>query len=85
MKKISAVIPMYYEEQVAEECYKRVIGVLERINELYDSQAEYKNVGGATEIVKVADMDDISGTTEQIKHVICELNKNGIKVEESKA
>ena len=23
-KKISLVIPMYYEEKVAEECYKRV-------------------------------------------------------------
>ena len=35
-------------------------------NEQPDSQAEYKNVGGATEIVKVADMDDISGTTDEI-------------------
>lgn len=31
MKKISVVIPMYYEEQVAEECYIRVNKVLERI------------------------------------------------------
>ena len=31
MKKISVVIPMYYEEQVANECYKRVKNVLENI------------------------------------------------------
>ena len=24
MKKVSLVIPMYYEEKVVEECYKRV-------------------------------------------------------------
>jgi len=27
MKKVSVVIPMYYEEEVAEECYKRIIKV----------------------------------------------------------
>ena len=24
MKKVSVIIPMYYEEEVAEECYKRL-------------------------------------------------------------
>ena len=24
MKKLSIVIPMYYEEEVAEECYNRI-------------------------------------------------------------
>ena len=31
MKKISMVIPMYYEEKVAEECYKRVTEVLKKM------------------------------------------------------
>ena len=31
MKKISVVIPMYYEEEVAEECYKRMTEVLKGI------------------------------------------------------
>ena len=31
MKKISVVIPMYYEEEVAQECYNRMIGVLNKI------------------------------------------------------
>lgn len=32
MKKVSVIVPMYYEEEVAEECYKRLKRVLERIN-----------------------------------------------------
>ena len=35
MKKISVIIPMYYEEEVAEECYKRMTFVLQII-ENYD-------------------------------------------------
>ena len=35
MKKISVIIPMYYEEEVAEECYKRMCKVLNQI-EGYD-------------------------------------------------
>jgi len=37
MKKISVVIPMYYEEEVADECYKRVSNVLKSLeNYLYE-------------------------------------------------
>ena len=35
MKKISVVIPMYYEEEVVQECYKRITKVLKEI-EHYD-------------------------------------------------
>ena len=31
MKKISVVIPMYYEEEVVEECYKRMTNILSHI------------------------------------------------------
>ena len=31
MKKISIVVPMYYEEEVAEECYKRIVKVFEEL------------------------------------------------------
>ena len=44
MKKISIVIPMYYEEQVAEECYKRVTNVLKSI-ENYDYEIIFINDG----------------------------------------
>ena len=33
MKKISVVIPMYYEEEVAEECYKRVSNCLKSLKD----------------------------------------------------
>ena len=33
MKKISVVIPMYYEEDVAEECYKRVSNCLKSLKD----------------------------------------------------
>ena len=33
MKKVSVVIPMYYEEEVAEECYKRVSKTLKELKE----------------------------------------------------
>ena len=32
MKKISVVIPMYYEEEVANECYKRMTEILSKID-----------------------------------------------------
>ena len=44
MKKISVVIPMYYEEQVANECYKRVKSVLENI-ENYEHEMIFINDG----------------------------------------
>ena len=31
MKKVSVVIPMYYEEEVAQECYNRMTNVLNGI------------------------------------------------------
>ena len=36
MKKISLVIPMYYEELVAEKCYERVSKVLNELKEKYE-------------------------------------------------
>ena len=35
MKKVSLVIPMYYEEEVAEECYNRVEKVLKNIDSYF--------------------------------------------------
>ena len=36
MKKISVVIPMYYEEEVATECYEKVSNVLKSLDYKYD-------------------------------------------------
>ena len=32
MKKVSVVVPMYYEEEVVEECYKRMTSILSQID-----------------------------------------------------
>ena len=45
MKKISIVIPMYYEEEVAEECYKRVSTVLYEMRKKYDYEIIFVNDG----------------------------------------
>lgn len=44
MKKVSMVIPMYYEEQVAEECYKRVAENLKKLSD-YDYEIIFVNDG----------------------------------------
>ncbi len=44
MKKISVIIPMYYEEEVVNECYNRMIDVLSKI-ENYDYEIICVNDG----------------------------------------
>ena len=60
MKKISLVIPMYYEEQVAEECYKRVSKVLKGLK-YYDYEIIFVNDGSKDKTLpileKIADKD----------------------------
>ena len=60
MKKISLVIPMYYEEQVAEECYKRVSKVLKGLKD-YDYEIIFVNDGSKDKTLpileKIADKD----------------------------
>ena len=44
MKKISLVIPMYFEEKVAEECYDRTVKVLRSLKE-YEYEIVFVNDG----------------------------------------
>lgn len=37
-EKVSVVIPMYYEQEVAEVCYKRVKKVLDELKEKYEHE-----------------------------------------------
>ena len=53
MKKISFVIPMYYEEEVAEECYKRVSKVIEKLFEEYDGEIIFINDGSKDRTLKI--------------------------------
>ena len=44
MKKISAIIPMYNEEKVVKECYKRMTSVLTNLND-YDYEIVFIDDG----------------------------------------
>ena len=43
MKKISLVIPMYYEEKVANKCYEKVSNVLKSLEDKYDHEIIFVN------------------------------------------
>lgn len=45
MKKISVIIPMYYEQEVANECYSRVNRVLMELKDTYDKEIIFINDG----------------------------------------
>ena len=64
MKKISIVIPMYYEEQVAEECYKRVTKVLKGI-ENYDYEIIFINDGSKDKTLEI--LEKISDKDKKVK------------------
>ena len=44
MKKISVVIPMYFEEEVAQECYNRTSSILNSLQS-YDYEIIFVNDG----------------------------------------
>ena len=52
MKKISVVVPMYYEEEVAKECYTRLKDVLEKI-ENYNYEIIFVNDGSKEKTVEI--------------------------------
>lgn len=60
MKKVSVIVPMYYEEEVAEECYKRLKRVLESINN-YNYEIIFINDGSKDKtlpiLMEIADKD----------------------------
>ena len=52
MKKISVIIPMYYEELVAEECHKRMTTVLKSIDN-YEYEIIYVNDGSKDKTLEI--------------------------------
>ena len=62
MKKISVVIPMYYEEEVVDICYKRVVSNLKKLSDKYSYEIIFINDGSkdsTLEILKkIASNDD---------------------------
>ena len=64
MKKISVVIPMYYEEAVAEECYNRISVVLKNI-ENYDYEIIFVNDGSKDKTLEI--LENISKKDSNVK------------------
>lgn len=52
MKKVSLVIPMYYEEEVAEECYNRVTKVLSTLQD-YTYEIVFINDGSKDKTLEI--------------------------------
>ena len=65
MKKISVVIPMYYEEQVAEECYERVSRVLYDLRDSYDYEILFINDGSKDNTLSI--LENIAKEDSKIK------------------
>lgn len=63
-KKVSLVIPMYYEEKVAEECYKRVRENLEKL-ENYDYEIIFVNDGSKDKTMNI--LEDIASKDNNVK------------------
>ena len=64
MKKISVVIPMYYEEEVAQECYERMTNVLKSI-ENYDYEIIFINDGSKDKTLEI--LENIASNDRRIK------------------
>ena len=64
MKKISLVIPMYYEEQVAEECYKRVSNVLKELKD-YEYEIIFVNDGSKDKTLEI--LENIAEKDKNVK------------------
>ncbi len=67
MKKISCIIPMYYEEEVAEECYKRVARVLEDLEKTYDYEIIFINDGSQDKTLEI--LKNIANENKKVKVV----------------
>ncbi len=64
MKKISVVVPMYYEEEVANECYNRLKTVLEKI-ENYMYEIIFINDGSKDKTLEI--LEEIAKEDENVK------------------
>ena len=66
MKKVSLVIPMYYEEEVAEECYKRVKEMLNFL-ENYEGEIIFVNDGSKDKTLEI--LENIAKNDKDVKIV----------------
>ncbi len=64
MKKISVVVPMYFEEEVANECYIRTKNVLEKISK-YEYEIIFVNDGSQDRTMHI--LENISSDDKNVK------------------
>ncbi len=64
MKKVSVVIPMYYEEEVANECYNKVSSILKNL-ENYDYEIIFINDGSKDKTLEI--LESLAKQDEKIK------------------
>ena len=64
MNKISIIIPMYYEEKVADECYKRVTNVLNSLNN-YEYEIIFINDGSKDKTLEI--LENIAKENSKVK------------------
>lgn len=64
MKKVSLVIPMYYEEEVAEECYRRVKEMLISL-ESYEHEIIFVNDGSKDKTLEI--LEKIASNDKNVK------------------
>lgn len=65
MNKISVVIPMYYEEEVAHLCYDRVSTVLKSLLDKYEYEIIFVNDGSKDKTLKI--LKDIANNDKCVK------------------
>ena len=64
MNKISVIVPMYYEEEVAKECYTRLKNVLEKI-ENYNYEIIFVNDGSKDKTLEI--LKEIAKENKNVK------------------
>lgn len=64
MKKLSVVIPMYYEEEVAQECYNRMTKILSRLDD-YDYEIICINDGSKDKTLEI--LENIAKKDQKVK------------------
>lgn len=64
MKKVSIVIPMYYEEEMAQECYERVVSNLKKLQE-YEYEIIFVNDGSKDKTLAI--LEEIAKIDKQVK------------------
>ena len=71
MKKISVVIPMYYEEEVANECYSRTSKILKQLNN-FEYEIVFVNDGSKDRTLEI--LENIAEVDKNVK--VISLSRN---------